>query len=60
MELSLEWRLVANSLHVLQQNLLTAAVIEFRCPAICMTGDALSSFKGTVVLEKIRDTGRSK
>jgi len=45
------------SFHVLQENLLTAAVVEFRSAAIGMAGDSLSGFKGTVVLEKIRDAG---
>ena len=58
MELSLEWRLVANSLHVLQQDLLPAAVVEFRGPAVGVASDALSGFKGAVIFQKIRDTGR--
>jgi hypothetical protein len=33
-------------------------VIEFRGPAVGVPGDALSGFKGPVVLEKIRDAGR--
>jgi hypothetical protein len=41
-----------------EQNLLTAAVIEFRGAAIGVASDALSSFEGAVVFQKIRDTGR--
>ena len=51
---------VSNPLHVFEQNLLAPAVIEFRCAAIGVASDALSGFKGTVVLQKVRDTGRSK
>jgi hypothetical protein len=32
------------SLHILQKDLLAAAVIEFRCPAVGVAGDALSGF----------------
>src|ERR1700730_1456438 len=35
----------SNPLHVLQENLLTAAVIEFRCPAVGVAGDSLSGFR---------------
>ena len=52
--------LVSNPLHILQQNLLAAAVIEFRGPAVGVAGDSLSGFKGTVIFQKIRDTGRPK
>ena len=51
-------RLVPNPLHVLQKDLLAAAVIEFRGPAVGMAGDSLSGFKGAVILQKICDTGR--
>jgi hypothetical protein len=55
------WRLlVPNPLHVLEQNLLSAAVIEFRGPAVGVTSDALSGFKGAVIFQKIRDPGRPK
>jgi hypothetical protein len=39
---------IPNPLHVLEQNLLTAAVIESRAPAVGMAGDPLSGFKGAV------------
>ena len=48
---------VPNSLHVFEQNLLTAAVIELRRPAIGVAGDTLSGFKGAVIFKKIGDTG---
>jgi hypothetical protein len=55
------WRLlVPNPLHVLEQNLLSAAVIEFRGPAVGVTSDALSGFKGAVIFQKIRDAGRAE
>jgi hypothetical protein len=41
--------LIPNSFHILEQYLLTAAVIEFRGPAVGVAGDALSSFKGAVI-----------
>src|ERR1700761_4060499 len=34
--------LIPNSFHILEQNLLTATVIEFRGPAVSMTSDPLS------------------
>ena len=46
------------SLHVLEENLLAAAVIEFRGPAVGVAGDSLSGFKGAVIFQKIRDAGR--
>jgi hypothetical protein len=55
--------LIANPLHVFEENLLTPAVIEFRGPVVRLSGvagDSLSGFKSAVVLEKIRDTGRAK
>jgi hypothetical protein len=39
-------RSISNPLHVFEQNLLTAAVIEFRGPAVSVAGDPLSGFKG--------------
>ena len=51
---------IPNPLHVLEQNLLTAAVIEFRGPAAGMAGDPLSGFKGAVIFQKIREAGRTK
>ena len=52
------YRSIPNSLHVVQENLLTAAVIEFRSPAVGMAGDPLSGFKGAIIFQKIRDPGR--
>jgi hypothetical protein len=52
--------LVPNSFHVLQEHLLAAAVIEFRCPAVGVAGDSLSGFQGAVIFQKIRDPGRPK
>jgi hypothetical protein len=49
---------IPNPLHVLEQNLLSAPVIEFRGPAVGMAGDPLSGFKGAVIFQKIRDAGR--
>ena len=49
---------IPNPLHVLEQNLLAAAVIEFRGPAVGVAGDSLSGFKGAVIFQKIRDAGR--
>jgi hypothetical protein len=43
------------SLHIFEQNLLTAAVIEFRSPAVGMACDSLSGFKGAIIFQKIRD-----
>ena len=50
-------RLISNPFHVLQEYLLTAAVIEFCGPAVGVAGNALSGFERAVVLKKIRDTG---
>jgi hypothetical protein len=50
-------RLRWSPLHILQQNLLTVAVIELRGPAIGVASDALGSFKGAVIFQKVRDTG---
>jgi hypothetical protein len=49
---------IVNPLHVLQKDLLAAAVIEFRGPAVSMAGDSLSGLKGAVIFQKIRDAGR--
>ena len=53
-----EIRLVSNPLHILEQNLLAAAVIEFRGAAVGVTGDSLSGFQCAVIFQKIRDAGR--
>jgi hypothetical protein len=49
--------LIPNPLHVLQKDLLTAAVIEFRGPAVGVAGDSLSGFNA-VIFQKICDAGR--
>ena len=46
-----------NPLHVLEEDLLAAAVIKFRGPAVGVAGDSLSRFKSTVILQEIRDAG---
>jgi hypothetical protein len=51
---------IPNPLHVLQKDLLAAAVIEFRGPAVGVAGDSLSGFKGAVIFQKIRDACRAK
>ena len=43
---------------LLEQNLLAAAVIEFRGSAVGMPGNPLSGFQGAVIFQKIRDAGR--
>jgi hypothetical protein len=53
-------QLIPNPLRVFEQNLLPAAVIKLGGPAVCVTGDSLSGFKGTVIFQKIRDAGRPK
>jgi len=45
------------SLHIFEQNLLAAAVIKFRGPAVGVVGDSLSGFKSAVICQKIRDAG---
>jgi hypothetical protein len=51
---------IPNPLHVLKQNLLAAAVIEFRSPAVGAAGDSLSGFESAVIFEKIRDACRAE
>jgi hypothetical protein len=58
--LSIQLDSVSNPLHILEQNLLTAAIIEFRSSAVGVAGDSLSGFKGAVIFQKIRDAGRPK
>jgi hypothetical protein len=53
-------RSVMNPLQIFEQNLLTAAIVEFRGPAVGVPGDSLSSFQGAVIFQKIRDAGRPK
>jgi hypothetical protein len=50
--------LIPNPLHILQEDLLAAAIIEFRGPAVGVPGDALRGFKSAVIFQKIRDAGR--
>jgi hypothetical protein len=50
--------LIPYSLHVLQQHLLTAAVIELGGAAVGVAGDPLSGFQGAVIFQKVRDAGR--
>jgi hypothetical protein len=50
--------LVPDPLHIFEQNLLAATVIEFRGPAVSVAGDSLSGFKSAVIFQKIRDAGR--
>ena len=47
-----------NPLHILEQNLLPPPIIKFRGPAVGMSGDALSGFKGAVIFQKIGNAGR--
>jgi hypothetical protein len=47
-----------NQYLILQKNLLTAAVVEFRSTAVGVASDPLSGFKGAVIFQKIRDAGR--
>jgi hypothetical protein len=53
-----EIKSIPNPLHVLEQNFLTAAIIELGGPAVGVAGDPLSGFKGAVIFQKIRDAGR--
>jgi hypothetical protein len=48
---------VPDALHIFEQNLLAAAVIEFSGPAVGVAGDTLSGFQGAVIFQKIRDAG---
>ena len=48
---------IADPLHVLEQDLLAAAIIEFRSAAVGMAGDSLSSLQGAFIFQKIRDAG---
>jgi hypothetical protein len=58
--LTLTWISIPNPLHVLEQYLLAAAVIQFRSPAIGVASDSLSGFKSAIIFQKIRDAGRPK
>jgi hypothetical protein len=48
------------SLHILEQYLLSAAVIKLCGSAIGVASDSLSGFKGAFIFQKIRDAGRPK
>jgi hypothetical protein len=52
-------QLIPDPLHILQEHLLAAAVIQFRGPAVGVAGDSLSGLKSAVIFQKIRDAGRS-
>ena len=52
--------LIPNPLHILEQNLLAAAVVDVRDSAVGVAGNALSGFKGALIFQKILDTGRPK
>jgi hypothetical protein len=53
-----KFKSVVTEIHVLEQNFLTAAIIELGGPAVGVAGDPLSGFKGAVIFQKIRDAGR--
>ena len=42
---------------VLEENLLTAAIIQLCRPAVGVAGNTLSGFKSAVIFQKIRDAG---
>jgi len=44
-------------LHIFEQHLLTAAVIELCRPTVGVASDPLRSFKSPVIFQKICDTG---
>ena len=46
---------VPDSLHILQQHLLSTAVIKLCRTTVGMAGDSLGSFQGAVIFQKIRD-----
>jgi hypothetical protein len=46
------WLLQYRILHILQEYLLAASVIEFRGPAVGVTGDPQSGFKGAIISRK--------
>ena len=50
----------AFSLHIFEEDLLAAAVIELGGPAVGVAGDSLGGFKSPVIFQKIRDAGRPK
>ena len=48
------------SLHVFEENFLSAAVLEFRGPAVGVAGNSLGGFKSAVIFQKICDAGGSE
>jgi hypothetical protein len=48
---------ISNPLHILQEYLLAAAVVELRGPALGVAGDPLGGFKGAVIFQKICNVG---
>jgi hypothetical protein len=46
------------SFHILEQNLLAAAVIQLCRSAVGVTSDSLSGFNGAIIFQKICDTSR--
>jgi hypothetical protein len=43
--------LIPNPFHIFEQDFLAAAVIQFRGPAVCVTGYSLIGFQGAVVFQ---------
>jgi len=52
--------LLSNPLHIFQESLLAAAVVEFRGPAVGAACDSLNGFDGAVIFQKFRDAARPK
>ena len=48
------------SLHVFEQNLLTATVVKLCRPAVGVAGDSLRHFKRSSILQEIGDAGGPK
>jgi hypothetical protein len=51
-------KLVSNPFHILEQNLLYAAIVKFRGPAVGVASDPPSGFQGAVIFQEIRDASR--
>jgi hypothetical protein len=51
---------VPDALHVLQENFLSTAVIEFRGAAVGVAGNPLGYLQSPTVLQVVRDAGRSE
>jgi len=43
--------LIPDPLHILQENLLPAAIVELSCSAVGVPRDSLSGFKGAVIFQ---------